>query len=415
LDQEPGTRNRQPPAVLRARWILPIDGPPIAGGWIETAAGRVVRVGAGPPPGPAIDLGDVALLPGLVNAHTHLELSWLAGRVAPASSLVAWIRALLAERAAVPADAGDAVARAVTAMHLGGTALVGDVANTLLARPALEALGIGGVVFHELLGFSAVDPAGLVRVAWERVDTAAHREAGTRHARAADPGRRASVVAHAPYSVSPALFSEIARSRRGAPLSVHLAESYEEIEFLYTGRGPFRELLQQLGVWDPGWQPPGTGPVDYLGRLGYLHAGCLVVHGVHLTPKDVTRLSEAGVVLVVCPRSNAWVGAGLPPITRFYNAGLRVAIGTDSLASVGSLSVLDELAEVRRICPEVEAARILESATRTGAEALGFADFGTIRPGQRAVFTKVAVPADTRDVEEYLVSGPPPGAAALIA
>jgi cytosine/adenosine deaminase-related metal-dependent hydrolase len=362
--------------IIRAPWVLPIDRPPIAGGWVECQHGRIARVGAGAPPGPAEDLGDVALLPALVNAHTHLELSWLAGRVPPAASMIEWVRRLLGERAQGPAGglvaAGEAAVRAATAVHALGTGLVGDISNTLAVVSALDALGVGGVVFHELLGFNGTDPHAQVRDAWARVDAIEQRRRGALSDRSGpenDPRRRRSfsVVAHAPYSVSPALFSEIARSAREAPLSVHLGESLEEVEFLHTGRGPFRELLEQLGVWSPDWQVPACGPAEYLRRLGYLQPGCLVVHGVHLTARDRALVREAGAVLVTCPRSNAWVGSGLPPITRFYDEGLRVAIGTDSLASAPSLSMFDELAELRRIAPEVAAGRLLESATRIGA------------------------------------------------
>jgi len=390
----------------RARWILPIDRPPLRDGWVACDAGRVSRVGTGTPPGPVDDLGDVALLPALVNAHTHLELSWLAGRVGPADSMVEWIRALIGERAHGPAGGAaagtEAIARAAAAMHASGTALVGDVTNTLASVAAIDDAGVGAVILHELIGFSAPDPHGLVRDAHQRLTREVSPEAP-----ASGRFRSGGVVAHAPYSVSPALFTEIARARRDAPLSVHLGESPEEIEFLHTGRGPFRELLEELGAWNGRWQPPSCGPAEYVRGLGYLQPDCLVVHGVHLTARDRAIVRDAGAVLVACPRSNAWVGAGLPPITRFYDEGLRVAIGTDSLASAPSLSIFDELAELRRVAPEVSAARLLESATRVGAEALGCRDAGTLRPGTRASFVAVDLPPGTTDVEEYLVSGVP--------
>ncbi len=235
----------------------------------------------------------------------------------------------------------------------------------------------------------------LVRQAWDRLDRI------DRHA-----GVRFSVVAHAPYSVSPALFSTVARAQRESPLSVHLAESAEELEFLQSGGGPFRDLLEELGGWDSGWTPPRQDPVSYIQALGYLTPGCLVVHGVHLTVAALERLREQHAVIVTCPRSNEWVGAGIPPVAHFYASGLPVAIGTDSLASVGSLSLFDELAALRRIAPEVSAASFLESATRTGAEALGQADrFGTITQGKRPALLEVGVPAGINDVEEYLVGG----------
>jgi cytosine/adenosine deaminase-related metal-dependent hydrolase len=191
-------------------------------------------------------------------------------------------------------------------------------------------------------------------------------------------------------------------------LTVHLAESPEEIEFLQTGAGPFRRLLEDLGVWPLEWSAPRRDPVEYLIDLGYLTPGCLVVHGVHLTPRALERLREQAAVLVTCPRSNEWVGAGMPPVSHFYASGVPVALGTDSLASVPSLNLFDELAALRRIAPEVSAASLIHSATSVGAEALGHgARYGTVAPGKRAELVRVRVPAQTADVEEYLVGGIP--------
>ena len=217
-----------------------------------------------------------------------------------------------------------------------------------------------------------------------------------------------TVAAHAPYSVSPALFAEIARQRRDAPLAVHLGESAEEIEFLRTGRGPFRELLEWLGVWSDEWRPPECDPVEYLSRVGYLRAGLMAVHGVHLA--DDSLLSCETRARRSSPVREATSGSGRDcrALSHFYGCGLAVAIGTDSLASVGSLNMFDELAELRRIAPDVAAAALLDSATSRGAQALGLGhEFGTLAPGKRAALVAVETPADVGDVEEYLVSGVP--------
>jgi cytosine/adenosine deaminase-related metal-dependent hydrolase len=393
--------------VVRARWVLPIDNAPLSGGWIRIAAARIAAVGAGRTPSGAEDLGDVAILPGLVNAHTHLELSWMAGRVPQSGSMVDWIRQLIRARAggAPGGEAAEVAAaeHAILDLRAAGTALVGDVSNTLITIPLLDANGVGGVVFHELLGFSVADPEALVRDAWAKVDDRTSSIDRDRK------GLAATVVAHAPYSVSPSLMTAIARAQRAAPLSIHLGESADELEFLRSGRGPFRDLLEDLGVWDAGWTPPGGGPVDYLLDLEYLTPGCLVVHGVHLTVAELERVRERQAVIVTCPRSNEWVGAGMPPVSHFYASGVPVAIGTDSLASVATLNLFDELAALRRIAPEVSAASLLESATRVGAEALGQGErYGTIAPGKRAALVAVRVPAGVTDVEEYLVGGVDP-------
>ena len=410
--------------IFRARWVLPIDRAPIRDGWVETdidpdvvrgaAPGRILAVGGGRPPGPPEDLGDVALLPGLVNAHTHLELSWMAGLVPPAESMDAWIRELMRVRQAGPADGESAIteamARAAVAMHATGTVLVGDISNTLVSPPALTQAGLGGVVFHELIGFNAADPAGVVRAAWDRVTRVQQDLVGPENPLSF------SVVAHAPYSVSPALFREIANRRRDSPLTVHLAESAEEIEFLRTGQGPIRQMLEAFGVWTETWPVPRTNPLQYLADVGYLQPGVLVVHGVHLTDDNLDRLRDARGVIVTCPRSNLWVGGGPPRLSHFYGARVPVAIGTDSLASTPTLNLFDELAEMRRMAPEVAAGALLDSATRRGAEALGFGrDFGTLTVGKRAALVGVATPAGTRDVEEYLVSGVPADAIRRVA
>jgi cytosine/adenosine deaminase-related metal-dependent hydrolase len=214
------------------------------------------------------------------------------------------------------------------------------------------------------------------------------------------------VVAHAPYSVSPDLFAAIGQARRAAPLTVHVGESAEEVELLRTGGGAFRTLLQDLGSWNKGWEPPQLDPVEYLDGLGYLQPGMLAVHAVYLGDSALERLRGAGAVVVTCPRSNVWVGSGIPRIGHFYAAGVPVAVGTDSLASTSSLNLFDELAEIRRIAPDVTAASLLESATRVGAEALGFgASHGTVGPGKSASLIQVSVPPSVTDVEEYLVGG----------
>jgi cytosine/adenosine deaminase-related metal-dependent hydrolase len=402
-------------SIFRARWLLPIDGPTIDNGWVSLADGRIVAVGRGRPPHESQDLGDVALLPGLVNAHTHLELSWLAGHVPPAASLDAWITSLVGLRRA-GGPGGEAERRAAfdaaVATREAGTALVGDISNTLVTPGVLADAGLGGVVFHELLGLSAPDPVNAVREAWTRVD----REARAVAARNAPLPVTLTVAAHAPYSVSPALFAAILAQSRGAPLAIHLAESSEEVEFLRTGGGSIRRMLEQLGAWTDTWRAPQCDPLQYAADLGYLRPGTLVVHAVHITDDGLDRVRKAGAVIVTCPRSNEWVGAGVPPLDRFYASGVPIAIGTDSLASSPSLSVFDELAAMRRLAPGVPAAALLDSATRIGAKALGYGeDYGTIRPGRRAALISVRVPSQVADVEEYLVGGVAPHAVRWVA
>ena len=146
--------------------------------------------------------------------------------------------------------------------------------------------------------------------------------------------------------------------------------------------------------------------MGYLSDFGFLDARTLVVHGVQFIGEELDRLRAMGTTLVSCPRSNLHVGVGSPPLEAFYAMDVDVALGTDSLASVADLNMFRELAEARRIAPRVPARRLLESATLTGARALGFgADYGSLQAGKRAAVLKVPVPADIEDVEENLVTG----------
>ena len=389
----------------RADWIVPISEPPIRDGWIAVDRGRIAAVGR--PASRAaddrvVDLGRVAVMPGLVNAHTHLELSHLRDEVPPSSTFVMWIRRVMATRREWPDPSApailEAVDRAIAESERAGTALVGDISNTLVTFAPLARSTLAGIVFYELIRFNAPDPAAFVDEARRRIAALPPAERV-----------RASLAAHAPYSVAPLVF----RALRDAlqcdpfvPCSVHLSESQEEVEFIRSGEGPWRVLLEQIGAWDPAWVAPGVSPVQFLDESGFLRSNVIAVHGVQMSSADLARLVAHGTTLVTCPRSNGHTGAGAPPITEFYESGVRVAIGTDSLASAPDLNVFSELATMRALAPGVPAPLMLDSATRQGARALGFdADYGTIEPGKRARLLVVRIPPAAVDVEEYLLSG----------
>ncbi len=402
-----------------------MNGPPIPNGWVDVVDGRIAATGhgrrSGTLDGSEHDLGHVALLPALVNAHAHLELSFLRGRVPPSATFSAWVRTLLrmrgpaadADPSAVEREAANAIAEA----RASGTGVVGDVANTRVTVPLLVRSALSARVFIELLGFNVQDPAERVRAA-----RAALVHEGLRGDRLLSGqllsgqlltnGVSVGLAPHAPYSVSPALFAALGadvHQHSDGRSTVHLGESPEEVEFLRTGTGPFRMLLDDLGAWNPGWRPPGCSPARYLESLGWLGPRVAVVHGVQLVADDLDALRAHDSAVIVCPRSNEHVGVGVPPLQAFYDAGLRVAVGTDSLASVADLNLFSELARMRRAAPSVRARQLLQSATAVGADVLGLeADHGTIQPGRRADLIAVTLPPhvrDAEDVEEYLLTG----------
>jgi cytosine/adenosine deaminase-related metal-dependent hydrolase len=385
-----------------AEWVLPMTGEPMHRGSISIANGRIGSVQDTVASG-AIDLGRAAIMPALVNTHTHLELSYLRGRIPQSEKFLDWIRTIMAARRQYP-DAADmrivsAARTAIDEARASGTGLLGDVSNTLVTASLLRDASMPAQVFYELLRFNASDADVVTREARAKADAAV----------SSDGDVRISLAPHAPYSVSPALFTAIRTDLDAHPghvTSVHLGESPEETEFIRRGTGPWRALLEELGVWTDAWMPPGTSPVAYLEQLGFLDRRVLAVHGVQLDGDDLDRLRARDMTVVSCPRSNRHVGVGPPPLEAFYAMNVNVAFGTDSLASVPDLNMFAELAEARRIAPRVSARALLESATRRGAVALGFEkDHGTLEAGKRAQLIAVRLRSPTTDVEEYLVGG----------
>src|SRR5260370_14645707 len=214
----------------RADWVLPIGGPPIRDGVIAVDGDRVAAVSSSTPgrTAGAIDLGQVAVLPGLVNAHTHLELSYLRGQIAPAESFVQWIRGIIGTRRRYPDPRAPEILGGVHASIAetvaAGTALVGDITNTLVTSAPLVRSPLAAMVFYELIRFHTTDPDGVVASAIGVLHQAPHSDRV-----------RAGLAAHAPYSVAPSVFRGIrAALDRGVrkPCSVHLSESAEETEFI---------------------------------------------------------------------------------------------------------------------------------------------------------------------------------------
>lgn len=390
---------------FRTAWLLPISQPPIRDAWIRTDGGRIIAFGHTRPgdftAADETDLGDVAVLPGLVNAHTHLELAWMRGRIPETDDFNGWIRRVID----LKNEAGDhgglvtaSIDDAVREARAFGTALLGDVTNTLASSRPLQQQGMAAVVFHELLGFRGGDADSLMQQAVARLDSQPESDFV-----------RYTLAPHAPYSVSPALFAAIGAALERDPSArstVHLGEGAAEVEFLQHGTGPWRAALERLGKWDGSWSLPRSGPVEYLDRMGFLNDRVLVVHGVHFTEAELERLAAIGATLVTCPRGNIRTGAGVPPVEEFFDSGARIAVGTDSLASVPDLNLFSELEQLRRLAPALPARALLQSATINGARALGFdADFGTIDAGKRDALIAVRLDGYVPSVEEYLVSG----------
>ncbi|HEU4385149.1 MAG TPA: amidohydrolase family protein [Anaeromyxobacteraceae bacterium] len=308
---------------------------------------------------------DAVLLPALVNAHLHLELSHLAGRVPGGGGLAPWVLRLVAERArAREGAAAEGMARGVEALEAAGVAAVGEVSNTLASLAPLGWAGLAGTVFHEVFGFSEPRAEEALRAAREARATATTGPVSL----------AVALSPHAVYSTHPATLERLLRQ---GPASIHLAEDPAERLFASRGEGPLADIARQLGASDADLAPRGRSAVaavaPHLGRRS------LAVHGVDLDGQDLDDLRRSGATLVLCPRSNLHIGGRLPDLPRLLAAGIPLAVGTDSLASSPSLSPLEELAALRRAFPRVAAARLLPLAWNGAA--VGEPGLGRIVPG----------------------------------
>jgi cytosine/adenosine deaminase-related metal-dependent hydrolase len=371
--------------LYRARWVLPLTSPPLPDGVVAVRDDRVIGVGARPAEIPGAtgarvtDLGEVIVLPGLVNAHTHLSLTTLP-RDLPRGDWFAWMAAAARAAAALtPTEVRAAVRAGADESWRLGTVLVGEVTTRPEGTDEIAAQGsLSARVFFEFLGIS--EPR-----ARERFEAARDRAAalvGQGHIRL-----RPGLSPHAPYSVWPDLWREVGQrtAERTPYLTTHLAEPPGEDEFLLHGTGPVRDYLDRLGVWDGSFPVPGRSAVSLLDEAGVLGPRSLLVHGVHLTPADLPRLVATGTPLCLCPRSNARLGLPLAPVGAFQDAGIPLCLGTDSRAGNDDLSLWAEMRALRELAPELPAEAILRMGTVNGARALGFPELATgIRPGAAA-------------------------------
>lgn len=378
---------------FQARVVYPVGRPPIERGVVTIDGERIIAVGTAAESGDVHDLGDVALLPGLINAHTHLEFSYLKQPLGePGMRLADWIRLVIAERAR--GDVSPLFSATTGRMEcLGcGVSVAGDIATTHFP---CDLSSVEVKTFVEVIGFSRARAASALSNVIEQLDLAQRAEGDSSNV--LGEGDRFGISPHAPYTVSPFLLSqliELAQIRR-LPMAMHLAESIEELEFLRIGAGPFQELLDERSMWDPEAVPRGSRPLDYLRMLAEAPR-TLVIHGNYLDVDERAFLAANAerMSLVYCPRTHAYFRHSPYPLAELLAAGARVVLGTDSRASNPDLNLLGEMREVARVHPTIDPHDILKMATLSGAEALGrAADVGSLTPGKLANMAAVPLPA----------------------
>src|SRR6266576_1559431 len=359
--------------VLSADWVLPVEGPPIEAGAVLIEDGRIAAVGTVEELGEGTSYDDAVIVPGFVNAHSHLEYAVYGGFGDGLGDFVEWITLHIQRKARIGWDEYVDVARLGAAQCLAsGVTTVGDCSYSGATAVACAELGLRATVYLEVFG---VDPA-----------RALEHFAGIRD-RVSDSFStrvRPGVSPHAPYSVSIELYEACADL--GLPIATHISESPAEVAYLLTGQGAWGNYQDLLVA------SPGKTCTHLLADHDLLGPNVVVAHCVVLDEDEIGLLASSGTGVAHCPRSNAALGCGVAPLAELRAAGVRVGVGTDSPASAPSFDFFDELrsvllsARARGQRPSVlSATETLELGTLGGARALGLdSEVGSLTPGKRA-------------------------------
>ena len=395
---------------LRARYLLTMQGPVLENGLVTIRDGWITGVNDSDPPEPVLDLGDVILMPGLVNAHTHLEFSDLSAPLPAGDNFADWIRAVIGYRQQQrnePSEAsGDSTAQVQATIERGqqesiqaGVTTVGEISTVPGSHRWYQQSSTQTVLFQEILG---LDPEQIP----ERLQTAQQHLAN--RPPEASP-LTVGLSPHAPYSMHRDLFEQTCQlaKQKQVPCALHLAESREELQLLESATGPLQEMLESLGVWNPTAITRGLTPLDYLQSMSELPRS-LIIHGNFLTAAEINFLGQQSdrMSLIYCPRTYSHFQNANYPLSAMLEQGVVVALGTDSRATNPDLNLLAEMQHVAQSHPTIDPELIVQMGTMQGAQALGLANLcGTIEPGKRAdLITICSNPGNSASVAEAVVT-----------
>ncbi len=383
--------------IYSARWLLPISSPPIDDGAIAIEGQTILAVGplsevkTAFPDAPVNHFRESAILPGFVNAHSHLELTVMRGFLEnEEGDFFAWLRKLTVARLAMTDEDlfSSSMCGAIEAARAGITCLGDSSSFAVQSMRALNEIGLRGAVYQESFG---PDP----KIAAENFGRLCDQIADMR--RLQTDQVRAGVSPHAPYTVSGPQLGMISRFaiQEHLPLMMHAAESAAERSFMTDGTGPFADGLQKRGIE---WRAPGVSTISYLDDCGVLDARPLLAHCINVDEADLDLIRSAGAGVAHCPKSNAKLRHGRAPFRQFVKKGINVGLGSDSVASNNTCDILEE-ARFATLITRLEAnadsvipGEVLYAATLGGARAMGLDDrIGSLEKGKQADLTVVSL------------------------
>jgi len=383
--------------IYAASHLIPVSSPAIEGGALVVENGRILAAGklselTASFSAPVIEYPGCAIIPGLVNAHSHLELthfpSWKVRKGIDYSprTYVDWIIQVIKIRKSLSLEEQEhSVLEGIRISLEAGTTALGEILSDTTLLPLYLSSSLGGRVYLEALGQAPQRCAGVLSAIADTLPSFSGTDLL--------PG----ISPHAPHTVSEEFFRELRNfaAEKSLPLMLHLAESREESTFFFDSTGPIAEKLYPFVDWNEYLQPPRrTSSTAYLDSVKVLRPGTTVVHCVHITPSEAEILQKRGVAVVLCPRSNEKLDVGAAPVHLLKAAGIPLALGTDSLASNDSLSLFDEARFLLKKFPEqFTPSEVLQLMTLSGAEAIGRgADIGSLQPGKRGDFLVLSLP-----------------------
>lgn len=393
--------------LYTARYILPLTAPSIENGALVVHEGRIAGVGNKSdlvskfPEAKINDLGSSVILPGLINAHVHLELTNLGPRRSIARlSFPFWLLGLVVGmRIRTERYFRDSINRGLELLKQSGTTTAGHIA-TLIRNPGelFRSKGLRGVIFLEVIGLKPEEANKIIESVESQINELENDKLVT-----------PAISPHAPYSVSKELFRKSAELslNKKIPLSLHLSESPDEIKLFKSNRGKFKKIFYPL-LGLKKYSPEGGGktPVKFLNEIGIFGKNVSAVHCVHLHEDDIKILKKSSVSVIHCPRSNYYLNVGKAPLRQLLDTGINICLATDGLVSNGSLSLWDEARFLKEQNPWLDSESILKMMTINPAKALGMEDkIGSLVPGKFADFIAVELSEyEGGNIYEFLIT-----------
>ncbi|MFP6751844.1 MAG: amidohydrolase family protein [Pirellulaceae bacterium] len=390
-----------PHQKISARWVLTMSGELLENGVVEIQQGRIIDVRSARAGEDLLELGEVALLPGLVNTHTHLEFSQLSEPI-QAPSFTDWIRQLVSyrrEQLATGEKRVAAICQGIVESISSGVTTIGEIATDSECQQAYADLPSPSIVMREVIGTAAADEQDRLAMVQQFLGSVP-----------AGAGWQGAISPHSPYTVRPSLLEELCElaTVHQLPAAMHLAESREEMQLFQDQQGPLRELLEELEAWHEDAWPPGFTVASCLEHLCRCPRS-LVIHGNYLDPVHWQLLAEQRerVSLVYCPRTHRHFDHPDYRLAERLAAGVRVVLGTDSRASTADLDLLAEIRAAAEEHPGVSPGQLLAMATSDASEALGLAgEVGQLAAGRRANLVVVAADYSSRQEVEAAICAP---------